>query len=88
MAAATAISDAELRAADAIHTIDPYDRNAAGHQLWGHRSQESQVQERCAASSGTCEQTGPADRSLSVTMFAPPRIAMASLPMALPIDRG
>jgi hypothetical protein len=45
MPAVTSISDTELRAADAIHTIDPQDRNAAGHQLWGNRSKESQVQE-------------------------------------------
>jgi hypothetical protein len=43
--AAVSVSDAELSLADAIHTIDPHDPNAAGHQLWGHRSQESaQVQ--------------------------------------------
>jgi hypothetical protein len=45
MPTAMAISDAALREADAIHTIDPQDRNAAGHQLWGHRSQESQQTE-------------------------------------------
>ena len=28
------VSDAALRDADAIHTIDPLDPNAAGHQLW------------------------------------------------------
>ena len=44
MPAATSISDLELRQADAIHTFDPYDPHTAGHQLWGHRSQESQVQ--------------------------------------------
>jgi hypothetical protein len=43
MATATSISDAELGQADAIHTYDPQDPNAAGHQLWGHRSQDSQV---------------------------------------------
>jgi hypothetical protein len=36
------ITDAELRAADAIHTRDPADPNAAGHQLWGHQTAESQ----------------------------------------------
>ena len=45
MATAASISDTDLRQADAIHTFDPQDENAAGHQLWGHRSQESQVQE-------------------------------------------
>ena len=41
MPAATRISDARIRDADAIHTVDPHDRNAAGHQLWGHRSEQS-----------------------------------------------
>lgn len=45
MPATATITDAQLRAADAIHTIDPNDPNAAGHQLWGHRSQRSQVAE-------------------------------------------
>ena len=45
MPATATITDAQLRAADAIHTIDPSDPNAAGHQLWGHRSQRSQVAE-------------------------------------------
>jgi hypothetical protein len=40
----TLISDSDLKHADGIHTIDPNDSNAAGHQLWGHRSQESQAQ--------------------------------------------
>jgi hypothetical protein len=31
-----------LIAAEAIHTRDPADPNAAGHQLWGHQSAESQ----------------------------------------------
>jgi hypothetical protein len=44
MRAASAFSDAELMEADGIHTIDPNDPNAAGHQLWGHRSEKSQVQ--------------------------------------------
>lgn len=44
MQTAMSVSDAELQAADAIHTIDPSEANAAGHQLWGHRSQKSQVQ--------------------------------------------
>ena len=44
MPAATQIIDAELRAADAIHTIDGLDFNAAGHLLGGHRSKESQAQ--------------------------------------------
>jgi hypothetical protein len=44
MQTAMSISDAELRAADAIHTIDPHDPNAAGHQLWGNRSAQSQIQ--------------------------------------------
>jgi hypothetical protein len=44
MATTTTISDAELGQADAIHTTDPHDPHAAGHQLWGHRSQQSQVQ--------------------------------------------
>jgi hypothetical protein len=44
MAAITTISDAELKRADAIHTVDPQDPHAAGHQLWGHRSQQSQVE--------------------------------------------
>jgi hypothetical protein len=29
------ITDGELRAAEGIHTRDPADPNAAGHQLWG-----------------------------------------------------
>jgi hypothetical protein len=37
------ISDEGLRAAEGIHTFDPADPNAAGHQLWGHRSKESQA---------------------------------------------
>src|SRR5205823_1233636 len=44
MPATAFVSDADLREADAIHTVDPNDPHAAGHQLWGHRSQESQVQ--------------------------------------------
>jgi hypothetical protein len=35
------ISDADIRDADAIHTVDPHDSNAAGHQLWGHQSEKS-----------------------------------------------
>jgi hypothetical protein len=35
------ISDRELSEAEAIHTFDPADPNAAGHQLWGDRSQKS-----------------------------------------------
>ena len=42
MRRADTISDAELAAADGIHTVDPNDANAAGHQLWGHRSAASQ----------------------------------------------
>jgi hypothetical protein len=38
------VSDRDLKDADGIHTVDPHDANAAGHQLWGHRSQESQAQ--------------------------------------------
>jgi len=38
------ISDDELKAADGIHTFDPADLNAAGHQLWGNRTQESDAQ--------------------------------------------
>ena len=37
------ITDAELRAAEAIHTRDPADGQAAGHQLWGAKSQESRT---------------------------------------------
>ena len=44
MPAANSVSDAQLREADAIHTVDPQDPNAAGHQLWGHLSKKSQVQ--------------------------------------------
>jgi hypothetical protein len=44
MLANTEISDADLRQADAIHTIDPNDPHAAGHQLWGHQSKKSQVE--------------------------------------------
>jgi hypothetical protein len=43
MATVTSISDFQLRQADSIHTFDPQDPHAAGHQLWGHRSQESQI---------------------------------------------
>ena len=43
MPTAAQISEAEFATADAIHTIDPNDRNAAGHQLWGNRSKESQA---------------------------------------------
>jgi len=44
MRTASIISDMELKAADGIHTLDPNDLHAAGHQLWGHRSEESQAQ--------------------------------------------
>jgi hypothetical protein len=44
MRTASQISDSELMHADGIHTVDPNDRHAAGHQLWGHRSEESQAQ--------------------------------------------
>jgi hypothetical protein len=37
------VSDLELKQADGIHTVDPHDTHAAGHQLWGHRSEESQA---------------------------------------------
>jgi len=40
---ASTISDQELRQADAIHTFDPADEQAAGHQLWGHESAKSQA---------------------------------------------
>lgn len=43
MPAVSSVSDAELEQAQAIHTVDPQDRNAAGHQLWGHRSEKSQA---------------------------------------------
>lgn len=43
MIALSSLTDVELRDADGIHTVDPFDPNAAGHQLWGHRSQESQT---------------------------------------------
>jgi hypothetical protein len=43
MRAVTALSDDEISEADAIHTADPHDPNAAGHQLWGHRSIASQA---------------------------------------------
>jgi hypothetical protein len=36
------ISDAELQAATAIHTSDPSDPQAAGHQLWGNQTAQSQ----------------------------------------------
>jgi hypothetical protein len=36
------ISDAELQAATAIHTCDPNDSHAAGHQLWGDQTVRSQ----------------------------------------------
>jgi hypothetical protein len=42
MRTSTEIPDAELRAAEAIHTRDPADPNAAGHQLWGHQTTVSQ----------------------------------------------
>ena len=45
MRATPVISDFDLREADAIHTFDPDESNAAGHQLWGHKSQASDVQE-------------------------------------------
>jgi hypothetical protein len=38
------VSDSELQDAEGIHTVDPNDSHAAGHQLWGHRSEESQAQ--------------------------------------------
>ena len=41
---ATVVYDAELQGADAIHTVDPQDPDAAGHELWGHHSEKSQVQ--------------------------------------------
>jgi len=34
----------ELKLADGIHTVYPNDTQAAGHQLWGHHSEESQAQ--------------------------------------------
>ena len=45
MRSASVIADEDIRAADGIHTVDPLDTNAAGHQLWGHRSQKSQSSE-------------------------------------------
>lgn len=42
MRTADSISDVELRNATAIHTIDPADPNAAGHQLWGRQTSRSQ----------------------------------------------
>jgi hypothetical protein len=44
MRTASSISDSELKVAEGIHTVDPQDPTAAGHQLWGHRSQKSQAQ--------------------------------------------
>jgi hypothetical protein len=41
MHSSTQIPDADLHASEAIHTRDPSDPNAAGHQLWGHQSAES-----------------------------------------------
>jgi hypothetical protein len=41
MRTAAAIADQEIRNAEGIHTVDPQDPNAAGHQLWGHRSKKS-----------------------------------------------
>jgi hypothetical protein len=38
------ITDAELATATGIHTCDPGDPTAAGHQLWGHRSEKSQAE--------------------------------------------
>jgi hypothetical protein len=45
MPAGTTITDADIKDAAAIHTVDPRDPNAAGHQLWGHRSERSVAQQ-------------------------------------------
>jgi len=42
MRAANLITDVEILDATAIHTIDPSDPNAAGHQLWGTKTSRSQ----------------------------------------------
>jgi hypothetical protein len=44
MRAPAVISDHELSEAEGIHTFDPTDPNAAGHQLWGNKTQESAAQ--------------------------------------------
>jgi len=43
MPSASTVSDQELLQADGIHTVDPADPHAAGHQLWGHESVKSQA---------------------------------------------
>lgn len=43
MRAPDLITDAELAAAEAVHTRDPADHQAAGHQLWGNKTAESQA---------------------------------------------
>jgi hypothetical protein len=36
---ATTVSDADLRRARGIYTVDPFDSNAPGHHLWGERTE-------------------------------------------------
>jgi hypothetical protein len=42
MRASHLITDAELREATAIHTMDPSRPDAAGYQLWGNQTAQSQ----------------------------------------------
>jgi hypothetical protein len=42
MRAPELITDAEIRTATAIHTTDPGEPSAAGHQLWGNQTAKSQ----------------------------------------------
>lgn len=42
MLAPNLITDTELSAATAIHTMDPAHPHAAGHQLWGAKTARSQ----------------------------------------------
>lgn len=76
MPPAMSVSDAELRAADAIHTIDPDDPNAAGHQLWGHRSQQSQVQPQ------------PGETTLEISLPSDDHVALLALIDRIELAKG
>ncbi len=68
MRAPDLISDVEIRDATAIHTIDPSDPNAAGHQLWGAKTSRSQS-DPSQPDPGIVEVALPSDDHVALLQF-------------------
>jgi len=76
------ISDAEIQSATAIHTMDPGDLNAAGHQLWGAQTVRSQG-DPTKLDPGILEVALPSDDHVGLLQFIE---RIANLKKSLPPD--